>query len=358
MFASKINLTLGMIVVLAGSTAFADPGFEQVNAKARQLLIIDGQARAEFIKDHPGVLPETKLQLPKATAPAFDWCNLNKVSEAHRQLTGDCWANAAVEALECNYLIRNNRRMELSPQPILDHLKVGAEQISGSSANAAEYFLKTGTTLLSKYAYTGKPSEPKNVALPSRAVAWGYASKPDELPTPAQLKAALLKHGPMAVSVFASPNFEKYKGGLFSEKDPPNPDKVKHNHAVLLVGWDDNRGPHGAWKIKNTWGTTWGEQGFMWIEYGSNNIGMNAVWMQAASTFYSIPEDKFAAAVPGSKKLPNPTYVAKTETKSTPVKTVSTTTGSPEPVAKHVETAVKTTKTASNTSINLFADKD
>jgi C1A family cysteine protease len=146
------------------------------------------------------------------------------------------------------------------------------------------------------------------MSLPFRVAAWGYVAPSEQMPTTAQLKAALLKHGPMAVSLYASPKFEAYKGGLFDEKDAPNPDHVKHNHAVLLVGWDDSRGPHGAWKIKNTWGAKWGEQGFMWIAYDCNNVGMNAVWMHAASTFYSVPDEEFAALVPDAKKLPHGQY--------------------------------------------------
>jgi cathepsin L len=315
----------------------ADPAnHEQANAQARRLLKLDAEARTAFIKEHPGVLPETKLALPKPTATAFDWCNLNKVSEAHKQLNEDCWANAATEALECNFLIRNNRRVELSVQPVLDHLRLGAKEIGGSSATAADFFLKTGTTVQAKYPYSGTPNTPKEMALPFRCSAWGYVSKEDEAPAPEVLKAALLRHGPLAVSLLTTPKFKAYKGGVFSEQNPPNPNNAKHNHAVLLVGWDDSRG---AWKIKNTWGTKWGEQGFMWIAYGSNNVGSNAIWFQAASTFYSIPDEQFASVVHDAKKLPKPIYkaIAANDPKPNPVKTVSATKSAIQPTKPATE---------------------
>jgi len=115
----------------------------QVNTRADRLVRIDQTAMQQFDRQHPGVLPELKLLLPKVTALQFDWCNLNKVCEPRRQLNGDCWANAATEALECNYLIRNNRRLMLSSQPLLDFLKLGPgseKEFSGKTAQALDDF--------------------------------------------------------------------------------------------------------------------------------------------------------------------------------------------------------------------------
>jgi C1A family cysteine protease len=280
---------------------------ERANALAARLLELDEQANRQFERQHPGVLPESELRLPKPTAVAFDWCNRNKVSESHRQRNLDCWANAATEALECSYLIRDNRRVVLSTQPVLDHLKLHATHITGSAYKAFDYFLKTGTTFLHDYPYTGKPAEPRNVPLTFRAIAWGFVQTGDETPTALQVKEALLRHGPLAVTVLSTPNFKSYRGGLFHEANPPNENNVKSNHVVLLVGWDDTRGPHGAWKIKNTWGTQWGEDGFMWIQHSSNYICHSAAWVRAHSTFYRLPEE-FYRLVPDAKPMSPPHY--------------------------------------------------
>jgi len=276
---------------------------QRVNHLAEQLLAIDRKAAGEYKRTHPGVLPETKLTLPKATASAFDWCNLNKVSEAHRQHTGDCWATAATEALECSFLIFNNRRYSLSVQLVIDQLRYHAEKIGGKPSQACDFFLKTGTTRMAEYPYTGKPGPLKNVGLSYRAIAWGYVAQDDRPPAIAELKSALLRHGPLTVDLLDTPKFKAYHGGVFSEKDPPNPKHVTNNHTVLLVGWDDTRGTHGAWKIKNSWGTGWGEQGFMWIAYGSNNVGLHATWVKAQSLNYNLPAE-FAQNVPGAKQFP------------------------------------------------------
>ncbi len=279
---------------------------QQANALARQLTAADDAAHDQFVKEHPGTLPETSLRLPKASIVAFDWTNLNKVSAWHRQRNQDCWANASLEALECSYLIRNGRSVILSPQPVLDHVKLGAtrNEMKDQPGTACDFFLKTGTARITNYPYTGKPDEPKDIALPYRAVAWGFVAQDDRPPSREQIKEALLAHGPLVVDVTITAKLKAYQGGLFSEPTPTNKADILGKHSVLLVGWDDTRGPHGAWKIKNSWGPTWGEQGFMWIACDSNDVAHHAVWVRAASTFYSVPEETFAKLVPDAAVLP------------------------------------------------------
>ena len=59
------------------------------------------------------------------------------------------------------------------------------------------------------------------------------------------------------------PNLDLRKGApLLAEKD-----------ILLICGWDDSKQ---AWLLKNCWGTDWGENGFMWIEYNCNRVGEGA----------------------------------------------------------------------------------
>jgi cathepsin L len=54
---------------------------------------------------------------------------------------------------------------------------------------------------------------------------------------------------------------------------------MRPKHEVLIVGWDDGIGEHGVWIIKNSWGTGWGDGGYMLLPYGCNNIGFGASWV-------------------------------------------------------------------------------
>jgi hypothetical protein len=128
------------------------------------------------------------------------------------------------------------------------------------------------------YTYLPAPYSPgkKGPCNPSKgfrkASAWGYVKyPPHQMPTVKELQDALLVHGPLVMPIVSDNCFVAYRGGVFNEN---NKDAV--NHAVLLVGWDDNRQ---AWQIKNSWGEGWGEKGYGWVKYGSNRIGTYAAWI-------------------------------------------------------------------------------
>ena len=277
----------------------------------RELLAFDDAEKRNFEKAHPGALPETPIymRLPSVSATQFNWCDLNQDFHVHEQKKGNCWANAAVEALECNWLIRNGFRVHLSPQSILDYAQL-PENSGADAALALDLLLKHGTAKMQEYPYTGKPDKvKKEVRMRHRAIAWGIVGLNGKI-TVEMLKAALLRYGPVVVSVDASqdfgkfrkgtPTFEKYKG-ILAEQVLKG--KERGNHWVLLLGWDDKRGKKGAWYIKNSWGPTWGEGGYGWIEYGSNSICYTAYWVKAQCVYYKLPKDRFLKLVPDADPL-------------------------------------------------------
>jgi cathepsin L len=213
---------------------------------------------------------------PSSLPRAFDWTRYGVATHVHHQgQTTTCWAHAAVAALEASWTIRNKTRPMLSAQPILDRARTAG--INWPST-AFKILVKHGTATRRAYPFTGRPGSPRRVATPYRARAWNYVNPNNwgVVPPVAELKRALRRHGPLVVAVYESAAFKNYRRGVFRERR--RWDGKDTNHYVLLVGWDDARG---AWKVKNSWGTQWGEKGFMWIAYGSNNLGAQAAWVDA-----------------------------------------------------------------------------
>ena len=78
--------------------------------------------------------------------------------------------------------------------------------------------------------------------------------------TDSQLKAILAIHGPVSVAFHADTLFHSYRSGVHS-----CPYYSQINHAVVLVGYNSQ-----GWIIKNSWGTTWGDNGYGIISYGND----------------------------------------------------------------------------------------
>ena len=127
---------------------------------------------------------------------------------------------------------------------------------------------------------------------------WGTvdpAGNVKTIPSVNEIKQAFCSYGPISTCVMVTALFQNYTTGVFNEF--ASNASLGANHAVLIVGWDDSKG---AWLIKNSWGTWWGENGYMWIKYTSNNIGYSSIWVVArkASPTLNIPVNKKATVTP------------------------------------------------------------
>lgn len=72
----------------------------------------------------------------------------------------------------------------------------------------------------------------------------------------------------MKTSIQVIDSFYDYTSGVYS--DPSCPDD-KHNHAVTIVGWGtDATSGMDYWIIRNSWGSTWGDEGHILMERGVN----------------------------------------------------------------------------------------
>jgi len=258
------------------------------------------EMREQLRKEHPGVTLPEKLGDLAPLLSSFDWRQhgvyLNVMDQGD---CGSCWAFATTAAFWSNSIINygktnpNVSRYDangklivdiadapmppplMSAQPLLNCIaKTKGDCSGGWHGSAFNHFVEYGAILSDQeYAAKVNPCESK---IGAKAVTWDYVNyPPDKLPSVKQLKEALLEHGPLVVLIRIDEPLKAYRGGVFNERNP-----ATVNHAVLMLGWDDGKR---AWLLLNSWGTQWGEGGYMWIAWGSNSVGMYAAWIEVPS---------------------------------------------------------------------------
>ena len=108
---------------------------------------------------------------------------------------------------------------------------------------------------------------------------WSYINPDDPFSVSYvdEIKEAIIEYGPVITSLCVGPSTTEYRGGILDTNESHICEQygVDTNHAVILVGWDDDEG---VWIIRNSWDTWWGEEGYARIKYGISNIGFAAAY--------------------------------------------------------------------------------
>ncbi|MDY7109553.1 MAG: C1 family peptidase [Planctomycetota bacterium] len=215
---------------------------------------------------------------------AFNWCDFDGCTPVRNQGgCGSCWAFAAVGPVECNILIRDGHSVDLSEQWLVSCTDAGSCN-GGWHSTAFEYYLDDGPTdpcgdngaVLEEYFPYVAWDAPCECPYPHDYYLndWAFIGDDNGVAPPHLIKQAILEHGPVGVAVSVNSAFQAYNGGVFNSHSDG-----QINHAVTLVGWDDTQGAGGVWYLRNSWGTGWGEDGYMRIEYGCSRVGYAAAYV-------------------------------------------------------------------------------
>jgi C1A family cysteine protease len=173
---------------------------------------------------------------------------------------GSCWAFSTVAATEGINQLTTGKLVSLSEQELVDCDTQGEDQgcEGGLMEDGFEFIIKNhGITTEANYPYQAADGTCNSKKEASRiAKITGYES------VPANSEAALLKavaSQPISVSIDAGgSDFQFYSSGVFTGQCGTELD-----HGVTAVGYGETSDGTKYWLVKNSWGTSWGEEGYI-----------------------------------------------------------------------------------------------
>jgi len=224
-----------------------------------------------------------KLRAESLAIPSkWDWREHDGVTGIRNQGScGSCWAFGTIGTFESLLKIKKDTTVDLSEQ----HLVSCNEWDWGCNGGfwAHDMLMNPGAVLESEFPYVASDvacGGPYNY--PFKLGGWCYIDGENKIPNVDKIKEAILNYGPVCAAVYVGIAFQSYTGGVFDKDESKSNGwfsctcngQNQPNHGIILVGWDDSKS---AWILKNSWGTGWGEDGYMFIKYEISLVGYAAV---------------------------------------------------------------------------------
>ncbi|CAJ1063054.1 cathepsin K [Xyrichtys novacula] len=253
---------LGMQSYEMGMNHFGDMTSEEVSEKMTGLLVPDNRdpsLTVDLDDGHVGAIPRS-----------VDYRKKGMVTSVKNQGScGSCWAFSSAGALEGQLAKKTGQLIDLSPQNLVDCVKENDGCGGGYMTNAFSYVRDNGGIDSEEtYPYVGEDQPCRYNSTGMAAQCKGY--KEIQQGNEHALAVALYKVGPVSVGIDATlSSFQFYQRGVYYD---PTCNKDDINHAVLAVGYGVTAKGKKFWIVKNSWGESWGKNGYIMMARNRGNL--------------------------------------------------------------------------------------
>jgi len=201
----------------------------------------------------------------------FDWRNHNPnpVTPVKNQgQCGSCWAFSTTEEIESVWILSGKQSVVLSEQQIVDCDTVDDGCDGGDTTTAYQYVISAGgleTEANYPYEAVDQTCQFQSNLIAASISSWYYATKTKN---ETEMQLALYNVAPLSICVDAS-SWQFYQSGIIKNHCGTNLD-----HCVQITGYGTSADGTPYWNIRNSWGRSWGESGYLQVERNKDLCGV------------------------------------------------------------------------------------
>lgn len=208
-------------------------------------------------------VPHVEITVPDVLPAKFDWRDKGVVRPVRNQHSphqcGSCWAHATAAVFESAIQLVTGNPVSVSPQQLVS-CDTDDQGCNGGWASF-DFYQAHGANYEADFPY--QASDVPCIKAPEHEHVAQFGEVGNN-PTVDQIKAGLMKYGPLATYVDDDDAWDAYKSGVFNACNQSG----QINHAVTIVGWNDDEQ---AWIVKNSHGVQFGNQGYIDVAYLASN---------------------------------------------------------------------------------------
>lgn len=210
----------------------------------------------------------TEAEISNTTKQSVDWRQKGAVTQVKDQgQCGSCWSFSSTGGIEGAWFLAGNPLTSVSEQELVSCDKIDSGCNGGLMDNAYTWLTQSKNgqiTTEAAYPYTSGSGSVSSCKKSVKTVGAKISGHKDVTHSESQMKAWIIQNGPLPIAVDAQEHWQTYTGGVVS-----NCNGKQLDHGVMAVGVTAD-----YWIVKNSWGATWGESGYIRLAYGSDQCGL------------------------------------------------------------------------------------